>query len=67
MSERSSTEAVVPADPSQGNSSAYRRIRKANASRKETPKMKMRWEKPTFEYVPLGAEVTAYLGTSNPI
>jgi coenzyme PQQ precursor peptide PqqA len=28
--------------------------------------MKMRWEKPTFEYVPLGAEVTAYLGTSNP-
>ena len=28
--------------------------------------MKMRWEKPSFEYVPLGAEVTAYLGTSTP-
>jgi coenzyme PQQ precursor peptide PqqA len=26
--------------------------------------MKQRWEKPAFEYVPLGAEVTAYLGTS---
>jgi coenzyme PQQ precursor peptide PqqA len=26
--------------------------------------MKKRWEKPEFEYVPLGAEVTAYLGAS---
>jgi coenzyme PQQ precursor peptide PqqA len=32
----------------------------------EKPGMKQRWEKPSFEYVPLGAEVTAYLGTSNP-
>lgn len=26
--------------------------------------MKKRWEKPEFEHVPLGAEVTAYLGSS---
>ncbi|HLJ82976.1 MAG TPA: pyrroloquinoline quinone precursor peptide PqqA [Candidatus Eremiobacteraceae bacterium] len=26
--------------------------------------MKRPWEKPEFEYVPLGAEVTAYLGSS---
>jgi coenzyme PQQ precursor peptide PqqA len=29
--------------------------------------MKQRWEKPAFEFVPLGAEVTAYLGTSTAI
>ena len=29
--------------------------------------MKQRWEKPSFEYVPLGAEVTAYLETSTSI
>jgi len=26
--------------------------------------MKKRWEKPQFEHVPLGAEVTAYLGST---
>ena len=26
--------------------------------------MKKRWERPDFEHVPLGAEVTAYLGSS---
>jgi coenzyme PQQ precursor peptide PqqA len=29
--------------------------------------MKQRWTKPTFEHVPLGAEVTAYLGTATPL
>jgi coenzyme PQQ precursor peptide PqqA len=26
--------------------------------------MKRRWDKPEFEHVPLGAEVTAYLGSA---
>jgi len=26
--------------------------------------MKNRWSKPDFEYVPLGAEVTAYMGAT---
>jgi coenzyme PQQ precursor peptide PqqA len=46
---------VVPGEPG-----AHRRtsiLRKDNA-------MKLRWERPDFEHVTLGAEVTAYMGST---